>query len=84
MTLMTAAEAAVQVMKKEGIGMTFGVPGAGGHRHDHGTVFGPGGFFSDSVHHRPGPACQAAQGRLPGRRYQGHRGPRHQMGDNGS
>ena len=43
--------------------------GPGRHRHDHRPVFRPGRQHPDPLHHRPGAARPAAQGRLPGDRY---------------
>ena len=119
MAKMTAAQAAVLVMEKEGVTQAFGVPGAainplyaalrkqgsdrahpgaprrgrlahgrglhprrgrqhrrvhrhlgpGRHRHDHRPLLGLGRLDPDPVHHRPGAARAALQGRLPGGRH---------------
>ena len=42
---------------------------AGRHRHDHRAVFGHRRLDPDPVHHRPGAARAAVQGRLPGGRH---------------
>ena len=43
--------------------------GPGRHRHDHRPLFGLGRFDPDPLHHRPGAARPALQGRLPGGRH---------------
>ncbi len=134
MARMTAAQAAVLVMEKEGVTQAFGVPGAainplyaalrergthrphpgaprrgrlahgrglhprrgrqhrrvhrhlraGRHRHDHRASIRPGRLHPDPVHHRPGAARAAVQGRLPGGRHRVHRQAGHQVGGHGA
>ena len=54
--------------------------GPGRHRHDHRALFGDRGFHPDPVHHRPGAARAALQGRLSGRRHRIDRKARDEMG----
>ena len=54
--------------------------GPGRHRHDHRALFGDRGFDPDPVHHRPGAARAALQGRFSGRRHRVDRQAGDEMG----
>ena len=66
------------------IGVCIGTSGPGRHRHDHRPLFGAADSIPILVHHRPGAARAALQGRLPGRRHRVDRQAGHQVGGDGA